>query len=357
MSLASGAFVLGQQKSKPYSELPVIQKKEQPESTQVLPLPKEPPPAVTAETGRLVFSTVPLNGKGLLSQQTRDALRALAKNRGAVSVVKLRAFVAGSGDTRRVQEITGEVFGEKHQEIPALSVVQVGALPLEGAQIALEVTGVDKKIVNPYGLGFFSAQSGSSIADAASKLEGALGLSHLEAADAVRVTCFVNSLDAAGDWHGPLAAFSGAAINVVQMMRDAIGPSAACEAVARLRSAPSPQVSFVSTSAGQSAAALVNTPDLILTGIQMTFGQKQDDVRQGYDRLNRVLNALNSDFSHVVSAHTYLLFSSVAQPAQAEREELAGKATAPASTVLPFEGLASSDASMGVDVVAVPRQP
>lgn len=355
VSLSSGVLVMGQKKLKPYSELPVIQKKEAEANTQVLPLPKEPPPAVAADTGKLVFSTIPLAGKGLLSQQTRDALRGLVRARGSLNVVKLRAFVAGSGDTRRVQEITGEVFSDKHQDIPALSVVQVGALPLEGAQIMLEVTAVDRKVVNPNGLGFFSAQTGSSVADAAAKLQAAFAKADLQPSDAVRVTCFVNSIDAAGDWHAPLAPFSAAAVGLVQMMRDAIGPNAACEGVARLKSPPAQPVTFVDSAPGQSAAALVNTPSLILTGIQMAFGQKQDDVRQGYGRLNRVLNALNSDFSHVVSAGTYLLFSSVSGPAQAERIELAGKESAPASTVLPFEGLASSDATMGVDVVAVPR--
>ena len=83
----------------------------------------------------------PLSAKGLLSQQTRDALKGLLHSSHG-TIVKLRAFVAGSGDLRRVGEIAGEMFLEKHMPLPALTVVQVGALPLEGAQVVMEATEV-----------------------------------------------------------------------------------------------------------------------------------------------------------------------------------------------------------------------
>ena len=75
-------------------------KKKGDEITQALPPSPELPSAVTAETARLTYQVSPLSSKGLLSQQTRDALKILLKtNRGPI--VKLRAFVAGSGDLRR----------------------------------------------------------------------------------------------------------------------------------------------------------------------------------------------------------------------------------------------------------------
>ncbi len=83
-------------------------KKSEEEATQVLQLPKDPPSAVTAETARISFSVSPLSSRGLLSQQVRDALKALSRSAGSSSVVKLRAFVAGSGDMRRVQAIVSE---------------------------------------------------------------------------------------------------------------------------------------------------------------------------------------------------------------------------------------------------------
>src|SRR6187549_2141795 len=73
--------------------------------TQTLELLPDPPAAIKAEVGRMVFHTSPLTNKGLLSQQVREGIKAIWRvNRGA-TVVKLRALVAGTGDMRRVQAI------------------------------------------------------------------------------------------------------------------------------------------------------------------------------------------------------------------------------------------------------------
>ena len=137
-------------------------KKKKEEETQVLQLPKDPPSAITVETRRLVFHVTPLSAKGLLSQQTRDALKWLLHSTNGAAVVKLRAFVAGSGDLRRVRELVAETFTEHRLALPVLSVVQVGALPLEAAQVVLEATAVAKKDVNQYGLVYISGQGASS---------------------------------------------------------------------------------------------------------------------------------------------------------------------------------------------------
>src|ERR1700712_3388389 len=73
--------------------LAFAKKKNQDDKTQVLALPVDPPMIATGETSRLVFHVSPLSAKGLLSQQTRDALRAILKLNGGVPVVHLRAFV------------------------------------------------------------------------------------------------------------------------------------------------------------------------------------------------------------------------------------------------------------------------
>ena len=77
--------------------------KKKKEITQTLQLPKDLPPTVIGETRRLTFHVTPLSARGLLSQQIRDALKALEKSTGNATMVKLRAFVAGTGDMRRVQ--------------------------------------------------------------------------------------------------------------------------------------------------------------------------------------------------------------------------------------------------------------
>ena len=104
-------------------------KKEKEPETQTLPLPPEPPAAVIAETEKLVFHVSPLSAKGLLTQQVHDALKALDRANGGATFMKLRAFVAGTGDMRRVAAIVAEEFSDKKVPLPAVTTVQVGALP------------------------------------------------------------------------------------------------------------------------------------------------------------------------------------------------------------------------------------
>ena len=138
------------------------QRKKKEEETQTLQIPRELPGAVSGDPRRMSFHVTPLSNKGLLSQQIRDALKAAARDTGADTVLKIRAFVAGSGDLRRVRDLVSEVFTDRRQPLPALSLVQSGGLPMEGAQVVLEVTAAGRKEVNPNGLAYISAQVATS---------------------------------------------------------------------------------------------------------------------------------------------------------------------------------------------------
>lgn len=363
--LASGNLTA--QKKKPASDdegyipqvLPESKQKKQKEQTQTLPPPKELPNAVSVDTDRLIFGVSPLSGKGLLSQQTRDALRTLLRTSHG-TIVKLRAFVAGSGDMRRVGELTAEAFTEKHLPLPALSVVQVGALPAEGAQIIIETTEMDKKSVNPFGVAFLSGQSAGSVAQSLEQLKTALRGAGLEPADALRVTCFVSSIADQKDMHGLMnAAFPGAVLNYVQMQREPVSPAAECEAVARLRVAAPQAIAFLnppnlSKSANYSQLALVTSPKLVITGTQLAFGGQETDLKLAFERLEKALSASNARLDHVVMSHVYLTSSGLIDKLRTVRAGYYTGAHPPASTMLPFEGLPSLDAQAGVDVVAVP---
>src|ERR1051326_883376 len=139
---------------------PLLSKKKKPEDiTQTLELPKDPPQVITADFRRMVFRVTALSAKGLLSAQTRDAVKALLKQSGGENVVRIRAFVAGSGDLRRVPQIVSEVFTERKLALPVVSAVQAGGLPLTGAQVLLESTSTSKKNdTAPAGLLFVPGQ-------------------------------------------------------------------------------------------------------------------------------------------------------------------------------------------------------
>ena len=105
-----------------------------------------------AETAKLMFHVSPLSAKGLLTQQVHDALKALDRANGGATFIKLRAFVAGTGDMRRVATIVAEEFSAKKMPLPAVTTVQVGALPMDGAQVVIESISQeknDKKTLEP----------------------------------------------------------------------------------------------------------------------------------------------------------------------------------------------------------------
>lgn len=313
-------------------------KKKADDVTQALALPPELPAAVTAETGRLTFQVTPLLAKGLLSQQTRDALKYLMhSSRG--TIVKLRAFVAGSGDLRRIAEITGETFQEKHLPLPALTAVQVGALPLEGAQVIIEATEEDRKVVNPSGLGFFAAQPGMSIAESLAKLNALLASAGADGSDALLVTCFISSLDDQHDAGQTMAAtFPSAALDYVQMQRGPVNPAAMCEATARLpKPAASPDAPF----------SLVSNPEIVITGTQLAFGAQDSDFKLALDRLVKTLAAKNAKLSRVVISDAYLTSVGLTNRVRA-------LGLKPPQTIVPVEALPSLDAQFGLDVIAVP---
>ena len=334
------------------------QKKPKKGEEQTLPPARELPSTIVAETEHLAFDVSPLSAKGLLSQQTRDALKALLRNNRG-TIVKLRAFVAGSGDLRRVGELTAEIFADKHQPLPVLSVVQVGALPLTGAQIVMEATETEKRPVNPNGIAFISGQDAAGITQSLDHLKVALHAASLEPSDAMRITCFVSSLDDEKSGHLLMNGnFPNASVNFVQMQREPVSPASECEAVARLRSTPAEPVSFLNPtglekSPNYSQVVLVASPKLVLTGAQLAFGSEESDLKLAFERLGKALSSSETRFDEVVMSHVYLTSQRLLPKLRTVRAGFYSAKRPPASTLLPFEGLPSLDAQMGLEVIAV----
>lgn len=332
--------------------------------TQVLEVPPDPPATLSVETRKLGFQVAPLSNKGLLSQQVRDALKLLLKSAQNAPIVKVRAFVAGTGDLRRVQSIVSETFSERKLQIPVLSTVQVGGLPLEGAQVQIEVFTQDRRVVNPNGLAFISGQDVSSetplskvqpLAErSAAQLKRAL-----DSADPLRVTCFLSSLDDIDAVRANFAAaFPGVPSTFVQVQRVTAQPVVECEAVARLKTAPDAPVKFVNPaglrqSPNYSQVALVAAPKLVLAGTQLAFRYTEADARLAFQRLDRSLSAAGTSLKNAVMVNSYPLSPQLAEMIRQVRFDFLDKTRPPASTMLPFEGLPGMDASFGLEVVAL----
>lgn len=291
--------------------------------TQTLPLLPDPPLAIAAEPARLIFHVSPLSAKGLLSQQTHDALKALERDNHGAQIVKLRAFVAGTGDMRRVQQIVSELFSEKKLPLPVLTTVQVGALPLEGAQVVIESVAMDKRPVNPGGLMFLPPQP----VEALKRIDSV-----------VRVTCYLNSLDDLAEVRGQVSAeFPSAATNFFQLNRlggvGGPGKHALCDAVARSATAP------------PGGAVSFTGPKIILSGLQMAFSAQESDAHLAFDRLSKSVQPLGGRVDRAFVS----IYALTGAAASAIHHEWPGASSAP---VLLFEGLPSLDALVGVDIVA-----
>jgi enamine deaminase RidA (YjgF/YER057c/UK114 family) len=326
---------------------PVIleDKKKKTEPTQTLPPPRELPTAVAGETDRLIFQVSPLSRTGLLSQQTRDALRALQRSAHGTTILKLRAFVAGSGDMRRIGELVGELWTDRHTPLPALSVIQTGGLPLEGAQVVVESIAEEHKTVNPNGLVFLSGQPANSLEESLSKLEKIVPMHD---SDMLRVTCFVRALDENRDAQRLMSRhFPNAAVNYVQSQREYAPPVAECEGVAR-----APAVGALGGALPASGSfAMVAAHKVVLSATQLSFGTEEGDLKLAFDRLQRSLAPFQVQLNSVAMTHVYVMSRGMSERVRAIRPELFKNK---ASTIVQVEGLPSLDASLGVDVVAVP---
>jgi enamine deaminase RidA (YjgF/YER057c/UK114 family) len=345
---------------------PWNQRNEKEERTQTLELPKELPPALPADTNRLVFRVSELTSQGLLSQQVRRSLRSLQRKAGG-TIVRLRAFVAGTGDVRRVRDLVSEIFSERRQPLPVLTVVHAGGLPLPGAQVIFESTAVARKEVNPHGLAFISGQAATSpgpldpveplAAQSFEKLRAAVAAAGVTSRDVLRVTCFFSSLEDLSRIRVRFdREYPQAARNYLQAQRVPAHALAECEAVARLSSPPAAPLE-IRNPGGEgspySQIALVGAPQLVFTGMQSSYGFRDEDARLAFERLEKTAEQAGVSLKDAAFAAFYPLSASIAQQVRRVRAPFFDPQRPPAATMLAFESLPAMDAGFAVDLIAV----
>ena len=348
-------------------EAPLGAKKKNPDDiTQTLELPKDPPSIITADPHRMVFRVTPLSAKGLLSAQTRDAVKALLKLTAGENVVRIRAFVAGSGDLRRVPQIVSEVFTEHKLALPVVSVVQAGGLPLTGAQVLLESISTSKKTETaPAGLLFVPGQVAENpqLSDNVAPLARQaldrfdVALSKARGSSVLRVTCYVSSLADASSVSSMIAAkYPGAAIALVQPRREHTSSVVECEGVAKLTTPVDSVVEFIKDG-DKIVGAAVSAPSVALSGTLVAYGYEDRNARQLFDRMNKLLEPAKASWKTVVEVRFYPLAPSIVKQIIRIRDDFLDRANPPAISMVPVEGLPSIDASFAMDVIAVVPAP
>ncbi len=310
--------------------------------TQTLDVAPDPPSAIAADTARLSFLVTPLSAKGLLSQQTRDALKWLMQRAKGSQFIRIRAYVAGTGDLRRIPALVSEVFTEKKIALPVVTVVQVGGLPLEAAQVQLVATLVDRKPVNPGGVAFLAAQQ-STLNQTLDQLKTRAG-----SGDVQVLTCAAPTLEEiAPALTAATTAFPKAQVSFYQAQRSVSQPQAACEGIARLQQAPAGGVTF------QEGVVAVSSPRLIFGGAQLAFRYQEEDARLAFQRLEKTMQSLGGSLKRTVSLNAYPLSPQLADLVARIRLEFLDRTRLPAGTSLPYEGLPSMDASFGLEAITL----
>jgi enamine deaminase RidA (YjgF/YER057c/UK114 family) len=322
-------------------------KKNQEPKSQVEPLPPEPPMALAADTEGLDFHISPLLKTGGLQAQIRSSLNDLIRSTKGETIIKLRAFVAGAGDARRVQAETAAIFTEHKLPLPVLSIIQVGGLGQEAAQVVIEAVVATRRSVNPNGLAFLVGQTGNSFSDAVARLKQNVARIGVAPEHVVSCTCFTSRIEDYEATRGAVQArFPQTAITVVQAVRDPLNDVSTCQAVGQLTEPPAqgPVVLLPNE-----RAVLVNSHELVFTGLQLTFGSFLDDAHESFSRLQRVATAVAAEEVPVeVNAFSINAYAGSAL----QKSTAVPPSTFTAQTV---EGLTSVDASGGLEAVLAPH--
>jgi enamine deaminase RidA (YjgF/YER057c/UK114 family) len=322
-------------------------KKQEEEITQTLELPPDPPAAVPADPSRLAFVQAPLSSQGLLSRQTRDGLRVLLQSARGARFVRIRAYVAGTGDLRRVQSIVAETFAERKQPLPVLTVAQVGALAVEGAQVQMEALVEQRK---PTGAGtVFAAASAATAEEAAGLIRQTLEQAGAVMDAPASLVCGVSSPEMLEPMRRaayamlPRAAYVG-----FQLQRIPAPPLAACQAAASMARATEGGVQRLPH------GVALSVPKIIVSGAQLAFRYEETDARLAYQRLDRTLQQAGSSLKHAVLLYVYPMSSQLAELARKVRAEFVNTAAPPAGLVAPVEGLPSIDGAFALEAIALP---
>ena len=317
--------------------------------TQVLPLPPELPMALAAETKELDFHISPLLHTGGLAAQIRQSLADLIRDTHGETIIKLRAFVAGAGDARRVQAVVAELFTERRLPLPVLTILQVGSLGDQTAQVIIEAIVSTHRMVNPNGLAFLAGQTGATLKASLDRLSASARAGSVTPDRVLTCTCFTSRMEDHESAQAIIrAAFPNSAVNVVEALRDPVNDATTCEAIGQLSAAATARpVIWLK----KSRVAMVTSERLVFTGLQLTFGSYLDDAHEAFARLQHAAAALQPVEAPVeVNAFPLNIYAGSA---------LRKSTSVPASvfTVQTVEGLPSADASAGIEAVMAPNVP
>jgi hypothetical protein len=200
--------------------------------------------------------------------------------------------------------------------------------------------------VNPSGLAFFSDQRGSALRAAVEKMHQDVSRAGVDPGRVLTTTCFTSSIDSfENDAAAIRKLFPNAQVNLVQAVRDPSTDVSSCEGVAQLNAPPAPGPVVVLKDAN---ATLVNSRQLVFTGLQLTFGNYLDDAQVAFSRLQKTASALQP-------VETPVQVTGFALDSYAASALKKTVSFAPAIfNIQRIEGLPAIDATAGMEAILAP---
>ena len=121
-----------------------------------------------------------------------------------------------------------------------------------------------------------------------------------------------------------------------------------------MAAAPAEAVKMLRLPASTHDDAVAVAPGRIaMTGIQLGFSLQDADVRLAFDRLDKALESVRASRAGALMVNSYSLSRATTAKLRAQREHYFDKTRPILYNVFLSEGLASLDATFGVEVTAV----
>jgi hypothetical protein len=215
----------------------------------------------------------------------------------------------------------------------------------------IEAVVTTHRAENPGGLAFVAGQIGKSLPEALAKLQHSASAAKVAAGDVLSTTCFTSRMENYDATRASIQSlFPNALIDVVQAVRDPLSDASMCQAVGRLAPTSTAQSQVTWLSAAR--VTLVRSPQLIFTGMQLTFGSFLDDAHEAFLRLQRASSAQLGQAALQAPVQVNAFSLSASAGSAVSKTTSYPQSTFTVQTV---EGLPAIDASSGIEAVLAPN--
>ena len=345
------------------------QKPKEEEKPQVLEIVPDAPDSVKAETSRLAYLPLPVEERGLLSRQVEESMKNLRRLLRKRKVLRITAWVGGTGDTRRVSSSIRELLARWRLPIPAITVVRVGVLPNRAARVAFDVEVEESETVNPHGLMFlagvrsvapeFRYDVSAELNQSLDTLSERLGGEAAKPEDVLRARCFVSLTEDLQPLELAMRTrFPKAQLRLLQSVRSSSESYAQCDLVARLSAPPSQTVEARVLTPRENDPPITsliktNAPNVVLTSAQLGFRATDADLALAFERLEATLKTAGTSLSNAVQLSILAESTNLGLRTETQGRKYMNRNHDPAILRVAVEGFPALDATLSLDAIAI----